>query len=334
MAVAEILEEPQIELVDEPAPRACVNHQWSPDEEDILRAAIASGRALRLVALKLGRSLIAVRSKAKRMARPRRHHPWTQERTNELAELVERHAPWPRIARIMGNSESYLKTRASSLGISRRTANGYTQAAVSRIMGVDSHGVDIWARKGWIRATRTRVKLGHGVMVVIRHEDLIAFLGNEHYWPAWNPERITDSGIREWAMEMRAGVEYLTTTQAAPLLFITPLGLQKAIREGRVKARKIHTKWFIRRDELVPMPGNMGPRGPYARPFTEAETETIRGLWGVVPATEIARRLGRKRSSVVHSAARRMGLPRIGRGYWKAKQAREGGTSDGNSSPL
>lgn len=319
MAVAELIETPALDVV---LPRPRPHTPWQPEEEAVLRSALAEGRNLRLVALKLGRTLIAVRGKAKRISRPRRHRPWTAERTSQLAALVECHTPWPEIARIIGHAEGYLKSRASMLGISQRHANGYTVSAVARMLAVDSHAVDRWARLGWLRARRTRVRYGHGVLVVVRHEDLIAYLEDERYWPAWEPGRIRDSALREWALELRAGVEYLTATQAAPLLFITPLGLQKAIREGRYPGVKVNNIWWIRRDQLRPMPGNGGPLAkPKAAPFSDSEKAVIRELWGVVPGAEIAARLGRQ-GQTVHAVARRLGLPRLGRGVWKVRRAK------------
>lgn len=167
--------------------------------------------------------------------------------------------------------------------------------------------------------------MGRGCLVKVEYEDLVRFIEHEDSWPAWNPDRITDSALREWAGELRRGLRFYTTTQAAPILAITPLGLQKAIREGRVKAIKCGPNWYIRSDWLKPMGQTKRPQAG-RRSLAPEDLVVIADRWGKVPVVEIAASLGFGRSATVHKHAKRLGLPPIGRGYWKIVRAHQKAT--------
>jgi transposase-like protein len=295
---------------------------WTPEEDRILEEGLAAGRTVVELATELGRSPIGLRHRRRRLGKERLHRPWTPEREAQLIQLMEDHRSWPEIGRIMGNSPKYLQMRAVEAGLSLRTANGYPMGEVARMMGVDDHTVTWWIQQRWLRAHRTRQALGRGFLTMVEHDDLVRFLENEDYWPIWDPARITKAPLREWATELRGDLRFYTTGQAAPLLFITPLGLQKAIREGRVRAIKVGSRWYIRSDWLTPMPLQKRPKQKAPR-LSGEDVALITVHWGRIPAEAIAKRLGRDRATAVHHAAKRLGLPPVGRGYWKRQRAEE-----------
>jgi hypothetical protein len=158
---------------------------------------------------------------------------------------------------------------------------------------------------------------------MVEHDDLVRFLEREDRWPIWDPGRITSAALRAWATELRGDLRFYTTGQAAPLLYITPLGLQKAIREGRVRAIKVGSRWYIRSDWLRPMPLQKRPKQKAPR-LSHEDVAQIVVHWGRIPAEAIARQLGRDRATAVHHVAKRLGLPPVGRGHWKRQSAKEG----------
>ncbi len=299
-----------------------VQRPWTAEDDRVLQEGLAAGRSLAEIAVQLRRSDTAVRHHRRRLGKEPLHRAWSQERGDELIRLMEEHRSWDEIGRIMGNAVKYLQARAVESGVTLRTSNGYTMAEVGRMMGVDSKAVGWWIDQGWLRDHRTKQRQGRGFLRMVEHDDLVAFLEREDTWPAWDPERITDPALREWTSELRRGIRFYTTTQAAPFLFITPLGLQKAIREGRVRAIKVGPNWYLRSDWIRPMGEARRTGGPRRR-MSHEEAAVVVELWGSVPVTHIAEKIGFDRSASVHRAAQRLGLPPIGRGHWQTKRAEE-----------
>lgn len=98
--------------------------QWTPAEDAALEAGLAAGRMPAEIGVELGRSVVGVRGRWRRIQSGRRYRPWTPERQEQLISLMESHKSWKQIGRIMGNAPKYLQHRAVAAGISLRRANG------------------------------------------------------------------------------------------------------------------------------------------------------------------------------------------------------------------
>lgn len=300
---------------------------WTAEQDAVLLDGKQRGLTYRQIGLQVGKSKGAVNNRWRLLQQGGGRHRWSKAEDGRLIELLERHLSWNEIVAEMGYSRSTCQARAHTLGVSFRTANGYALQAVARLMGVDHHVVARWIRLGLLLVHRTTQRTGRGCYQFADHDDLVAFIETESAWHHWEPERITDLALREWATELRRGLRFLTTTEAAPLLCMTPLGVQVAIRDGRLRAVRrgeVGDRWLIRSD-WIREPDRKSLKGqPKAPRHTSEDLALVRRWWGKRPGTWIARQLGRGSDAGVHALARRLGLPRLGRGYWKVRAAKQG----------
>lgn len=202
-------------------------------------------------------------------------------------------------------------------------SNGRTLKGTARVMGVEIDAVCWWIREGWLQAHRTGLRRSRGEIRVVEHDDLTAFLSDPDHWQVWQPERIRDWALREWATEMRAGVRFLTVGEVARQLYVTVGTVSQWIRDGKIRAARRGPNWVIRESDVAyPRPAS---RNGYQKlpPLDADQTEFVRRWWGKRPTTWIADQLSRG-DGAVYGAAERLGLPKLGAGYWN----RQGMSSD------
>lgn len=131
---------------------------------------------------------------------------------------------------------------------------------------------------------------------------LLAFLADEAHWHRWRPERISEPCMREWALELRAGVRFLTLTEVADRCCVTvgavaswiQAGILPAIRNGNHMVRESDLAGFV-------PPWQRSRAGLRHRRWS-ADDDTVLCAMRVAgaPYDEIARRLGRSLSSVAN----------------------------------
>lgn len=290
--------------------------RWTADDDRKLVAFVEQGKPDEEIAAVLDRSARAVNLRRWHLGSRIRRAPWTPEEENTLMAELEAHRPYRAIAKILGRTECAVRSRASLLGIAARNANGRTVCAVGRLLGMDSHAVAWWIAEGWLVAHGTGLQMGRGEMRVVEHDDLLTFLENSAYWHLWEPCRITNKTLQDWATEIRAGVYYLTTAEAGARLGLTHYAVNSLIRQGRIKARKRGANWLIREEDCIYPEWLPRPKGP---PLTDEQRDFVRRWHGKRPDTWIAKRLGCS-DQAVYDVVQQLGLPRLGRGYWKRKQ--------------
>jgi hypothetical protein len=313
---------------------------WTPADLERLRAYWAARVPLVDIAEALGRTPAAVQERKRLLGLTRkRPRDYTPEEDWRMAELLEAHTPYPAVAAALGRTEGSVRGRATLLGTPMTRANGRTVTAVSRLLGVESKTVAWWVREGWLRAVGPGTPMGKGTLRVVEEEDLTAFLEDEALWHLWEPSRITDPALRDWATAERRGLVFLTGAQAGDRLGLSHHRVNQLIHKGRLRAvrrggagqavrwrstdRPLGGNWLIRSDWLVVAPSGLSKTK--GRRITDADRRLIRRWWGRVPATWLARHLGLKSDGAVHKAARAMGLAPVRRGYWKAEASLNGG---------
>lgn len=295
---------------------------WTPADDARLRELRAAGVPWSDVAAALGRTYAASVARGTLLGVCAKRNPrWTGAEDFELLSLLERHRPFPAIARLLGRTVVAVRARASELGAKARTANGQPVADVARLLGVGREVVNRWIRHGWLRAHTVGARRGRGTLLIVEREDLEAFLADERRWHLVDPARVADPVLRDWATEVRRGLTFLDTEEAGRRLGLTRGHVDSLAREGRIRSVKDGHRVVIRSDWLIYPAWKPAIKG--ARQVTPADHALIRQLWGQVPATTIARRLGCKSEVGVVKAARAMGLPPLGRGYWRRRGARK-----------
>lgn len=297
-----------------------VHRPWTAADDARLRELRGAGVPWPEVAAALDRTYAAAVERGRGLGVCTPMNPrWTGAEDFRLLGLLERHWSYPAMAAELGRSVYAVRERVSRLKSGLRTANGQTVADVARELGARREVVDHWIRRRWLPAHLTGPRRQRGTFLIVEREDLEAFLGDERYWHLVEPARIADPVLRDWVIEQRGGLTFLTSAEAADRLCVTQGVVGDLVREGRLRGVYRGHALVIRSDWLIYPTRLPGGRG--ARQVTEDDHPLIRRLWGRVPITTIARRLGCKSETGVIRAARLMGLPPLGRGYWRRRSA-------------
>ncbi len=247
--------------------------------------------------------------------RSRKAPDWTRVDDARLIALIEDHRSYAEIAPELHRSAGAVERRAGRIDAILTRANGRTVLQTAALLGIDWHAVAWWISQGWLKAQDAGLNYGARI---VEHEELLRFLAEEDYWHVWKPARITDNAMREWAIEERRGLTYLTTGQAADRLYLTHYRVNQLIREGHIRAVKHGPNWLIRSDWL-PAEWTPDRHRHTRRAYTDRDRAMVGRWWGKRPATWIAARLGRADGSV-HRLASLLGLPKLGHGVWKRHQ--------------
>lgn len=147
-------------------------------------------------------------------ARGRKRGPeWTDAEKDKLICLVEAGYGYDTIARRLKRTRTAVILKAKRLGV-RVTTTPATLAArdVAALLGKGcSKSVSGWITHGWLKARNAGTP--QKPLWRIDWEALTDFLANPAYWSTWEPARITDACLREWAQELRANEPRLLTQQ-------------------------------------------------------------------------------------------------------------------------
>lgn len=150
---------------------------WTPDKEDILRNAYATGsgnrrqlkRALKDAVARIGFPRGTVKYRAQQLGLTNdTRHPWAQQDFELLREYL---GQWSltRIARKLKRARSAVEAMADRLHLSRRITDGYTAHDVGRLFGVSQDTVARWIRTGVLHRDFETGRIAEiSVMAVIR----------------------------------------------------------------------------------------------------------------------------------------------------------------------
>jgi excisionase family DNA binding protein len=135
---------------------------------------------------------------------------WSAKETDKLIQLIEQGMSYAMIAKKLKRTETSIRLQSKRIGV-RITTTKATMSArdVAAQLGVKcSKTVSRWIRLGWLKASDAGAKRP---LWRVNWDDLTVFLENPAYWVAWQPSRIPDLALREWAEELRAHEERLLT---------------------------------------------------------------------------------------------------------------------------
>lgn len=240
---------------------------------------------------------------------------WTRAEESRLVDGLDRHQTHAEIGRQLGRTAGAVKARAGKLRERLIKGRGLSVTAVGQLLGIDPHGVAWWIKQGWLPATTSKIDMGRGRVRFVQRHDLEAFLADERFWHLVEPQRITESRLRDWATDIRGGLTFLSTAQVGRIFGISHHAVNQLIRAGRLRAAKRGPNWLVRSDHCIYPVSDPKPRGPIR---TEAEKDFIREWWGQRSGVWIAEQIGCT-DTAVHNWARKLGLPLLGRGAYKRK---------------
>jgi excisionase family DNA binding protein len=148
--------------------------------------------------------------------RPSRKPTWSSKETDKLVSLIEQGYDYDTIARRLKRTRIAVVIKAKRLGTRITTTNATLSARdIAEMLGIRcAKTVSKWIQRGWLQARNAG--RSDRPLWRITWEDLTAFLEVAEYWIAWDPARIADLALREWAQDLRQNSEqYLTQTEIA-----------------------------------------------------------------------------------------------------------------------
>ena len=177
---------------------------------------------------------------------------WTQRDEDRLIVLLERGYSYGTIARQLKRTRTAVIVRAKRHNMRLLTIGGVVSAReAAAVLGLgrqNGRTVCGWIARGWLRARNgsdTDRPLWR-----IQDDDLMAFLENSDYWMAWQPARLPDSALREWATEIRdGGPDWITVGEAARRVFIGVATMNGWIHRHGLAARR-YGNWYVDAREL------------------------------------------------------------------------------------
>lgn len=183
-------------------------------------------------------------------ARALRNHPryrWTPDRLERICELTERGFSDEQIARQMGTTFNAIHETRERHNLPRRRALVLTSSDVARLLGKKCQkSVIRWIEQGWLRGKRGFRQGPHKVWLVT-WQSLEAFVRDERYWPAWDPERVTNRQLLRVAN--RPPLRYLTHAEVAQTCGVEIQTVNTWIRKGWLRATR-YGNWHVREDWL------------------------------------------------------------------------------------
>lgn len=201
--------------------------------------------------------------------KPRKWHP---DRLWRLAEMLENGASDEEIARRLGTTSNAVVLARKRYRLKSRTDATMTARAVARWLGIPcAKTITAWIEQGWLRGKRIQGR-GPYHQWHVTDAALIAFLENPEHWHRWEPDRIPDAALREWAADVRSGVRFLTTREVAERCHVTHPAVNAWIRRGILPAVR-RGNWLVREDVLDGfVPPNQQPKsGISPRRYTPDE---------------------------------------------------------------
>lgn len=218
---------------------------WTPDEDAYLVQTNAT-RTVAQQAARLGRSRGAVLQRRSRLLRGgafssqdrKRHRPWTADELERLRELIAQGLSSRTIAHKLKRSQRAIQDRAHTLGGLQAfrcdpLARVWTTPAIAALLGVSKSTVAVWRVRGWL--PHVRVEPGtRGRPAFITDDQLMTFLADKRYWPAWSPALMTDPDWRAYAEDLRRDGDWISSKQAAARLGLTMRSFQRRRTWGDV----------------------------------------------------------------------------------------------------
>lgn len=140
------------------------------------------------------------------------------------------------IAAEVGTTATAVHLAVKRSGLPPRRTLALTARGVADRLGVScAKTVVRWIEQGWLRGCRA-YRMGPHRIWHVSETDLFSFVADPDHWHRWDPARIPDPALREWATEIRAGVRFLTVGEASYRMCVQPATVHQWIAKGWLPA--------------------------------------------------------------------------------------------------
>ena len=274
---------------------------WTAADDALLRSLWGTDTPRSEIAARLGRTQAATKNRASKIGATNPKPPrWTARDLFRLDMLLDQGLSDAAIARRLKRTPEAISLTRKRHGLKSRSSRLMSARMVADLMGVGcAKSVIAWIEHGYLAGKRGP-RRGPYRQWQVDEEALWRFIENRYHWHRWEPERITDPALREWAMELRAGVRFLTPGEVAWRCCVDASAVNVWIHNGLLPAVR-NGNWLVRESDLegfVP-PHQRSRAGMTQTRFTPDEDARLLALrdsgatW-----TAIADALGRNISSV------------------------------------
>lgn len=174
--------------------------------------------------------------------------PWTAKDIDQLYNLIDKGLSYAAIAKKLKRTETSVKLKAKRLNY-RLLSSGAALTArdVATLLGKKcSKSVAYWIRHCGLKATNAgRPKRS---IWRVQWEDLTDWIAQPEHWMAYDPNKIADSALREWALEIRVGgPRWISQETVAKRYHVGVDTVRQWIDKGWIVAARYGNHWVDER---------------------------------------------------------------------------------------
>jgi excisionase family DNA binding protein len=178
-----------------------------------------------------------------------------------VADLLSQGRTVRQVARRLRRTETAVRVWLKRNGGARAMGRPYSARDVQRMLGLScSKQVARWIERGALCARRSERAGAHRRWAVDEF-DLVAFLEDSTYWHEWEPGRVEDRFLREWAIELRGGQQFLLLSEVAERFGVVVSTVSQWVQRGDIPTVRLGGGG----NHLVPASALVGFEPPYAR---------------------------------------------------------------------
>lgn len=171
---------------------------------------------------------------------------WFPEEVDRLIQMIEQGYGYAAIARRLKRTPVAVVIKCKRLRCGRITTTLNTLSArdVADLLGKGcGKSATYWIGRGMLPARNAGTK--RRPLWRVQWDDLLLFLEKREHWMAWEPERITDPLLREWALDLRAGPHrWLTPGEVGKQLGVGYGAVNDWIHKGLLAATR-YANWWV-----------------------------------------------------------------------------------------
>lgn len=208
-----------------------------------------------------------------------RRKAWTEADRMVVEEMIAAGRSIREIARKMKRSENSVKVYTAR-NLKLRVIRPMTAHKVAVTLGLGcGKTVTRWIAQGYLRGYRTNLGAAQNKQWLVTEDALLDFMRAPEHWHRWEPERIADWTLREWAQETRTET-YYTQAEVAKRYSVVIATVAQWMDRGFLRYADTGSHRMVPASALVGfvVPSDRPKAGYSARRFTPDEDARLLAL--------------------------------------------------------